>query len=200
MKNYSLILAFLCMSFIAQSQISIGLKLGVNSNKFITSNADLQNNGFKYGFVGGAYVNIGVGSVYIQPEMVFSQKGANLKYKNTGAPADFTRDINSLDVPILLGMRFGDNAKFRINVGPIFGFPMSAKQDSESRYKESLNKSNVGYQAGIGFDISTFAIDLRYEGGFSDIGKNTYTVGTQTFKTDDRVSLFQLTLGYKISN
>ena len=200
MKKYSIILAFLCTSFIAQSQISIGIKAGINVSKLITADDNLLNDGYRSGFVGGAYVNIGWGSMYIQPELIFSQKGGNLKYKVAGLSADFTRDINSFDVPVLLGFRFGDETKFRVNAGPVFSFLASAKQDSESRYKDALSDTSVGAQLGIGFDIYNFAIDLRYEIGLSGVGKNSYVVGNQTFKTNDSVSLFQLTLGYKISN
>ena len=198
MKNFILITAtLLCVTFAAKSQVNFGLKLGVNANQLVSSSADLQNNGFKYGFVGGAFVRLGFAGFYIQPEFVYAQKGANLQSKNTGNLGDFDRNINSLDVPILLGKSFGSSTNFRINVGPVFGFPISATQNGESRYKDALSGANVGYQAGVGFDLERVTFDLRYEGGLSNLGTNSYTIGSQTFKTDDRISTFQFTLGYK---
>ena len=199
MKKYLIITAVLfCITFTAQSQVNFGLKVGVNANQLTPSSADIQNNGFKYGFVGGAFFRFNLGSFYIQPEVLYAQKGANLRSTNTASLNDFERNINSLDVPILLGLTFGETAKFRVNAGPVLGFPLSAVQNGESRYRDALNSANVGYQAGIGLDLSSVTFDLRYEGGLGNVGKDTYTVGSQIFKTDDRISTFQFTIGVKL--
>ncbi|MBC8111764.1 MAG: PorT family protein [Verrucomicrobia bacterium] len=182
----------------ATAQVNFGLKLGVNANQLVPSNSSLKNDGFKYGFVGGAFLRFGINGWYLQPEAVFAQKGANLQSSGTNVDAgDIERNINSLDVPILFGKAFGNRAKFRINAGPVIGFPLSAKQDGENRYKNALSGANVGYQAGIGLDVKKVTFDLRYEGGLSKVGNGSYTVGGQTFNTDDRISTFQFTIGYK---
>ncbi len=199
MKRIFLLIAASLLVFSAQAQFDLGAKLGVNANQLVASQDDLKSDGFKYGVVAGAFARISLGNVYIQPELLFSQKGANLKGEgNLSSLGTIERNINSLDVPVLVGYKFG-NGLFRANLGPVLSFPISAKESGVqgSRYSDSVGGANIGYQVGIGMDISKLTIDLRYEGGLSGVGRDSYNIGGTNFQTDDRVSTFQLTLGYK---
>lgn len=204
MKRFLIVATFLAFASGAAlaQHYDFGLRAGVNANQLVTKKDDLQNDGFRYGFVGGAFLRLGIGDWYVQPELLLSQKGANMKSTNDNNDvSEVRRSINSMDVPVLLGRRFAGGL-VRANLGPVFSFPVSVKEDltinGQPQSGEYEAKTTVGYQVGIGVDISKITIDLRYEGGLSRLGKDSYTIGNTQFEADDRVSLFQLTVGFKI--
>ncbi|MGD1840628.1 MAG: porin family protein [Thermonemataceae bacterium] len=199
MRKLLLLVVSMFVFSASQAQLSVGAKLGINVNQLIPSQDDLENDGFQYGVVAGGFARITISKFYLQPEILFSQKGANLQAEgNLSSLGEIERNINSLDVPILIGYKFGQGI-FRANLGPVLGFPISASEEGVqgSRYEESVSGANIGYQIGVGLDISKLTIDLRYEGGLSGVGRDNYRIGGTEFKTDDRVSTFQLTVGYK---
>lgn len=183
---------------------SFGIRTGINANKLIPNSDDLKNDGYKYGFVGGAFLRLGVGNWYVQPELLISQKGANMKGSGNFTNIETVkRNINSLDVPILLGRRVLGKV-VRVNAGPVLSFPYSVKEEVTNSNGQTtttdyeVKNSTIGYQAGIGLDFGKLTIDVRYEGSLSRLGKDSYQVFNRTFKADDRVSTFQITLGFKI--
>ncbi|GIV40620.1 MAG: hypothetical protein KatS3mg033_2420 [Thermonema sp.] len=197
------VIALFAHSAWAQSY-SFGIRTGINANKLVPSSDDLKNDGYKYGFVGGAFLRLGIGDWFVQPELLISQKGANMKGSGNFSNIETVkRNINSLDVPILLGRRFLGGV-MRINAGPVLSFPYSAKEevtDSNGQTTTTdyeVKNSTIGYQAGVGFDFGKFTIDARYEGSLSKLGKDSYQVFNRTFEADDRVSTFQFTIGFKI--
>lgn len=198
-----LLLTLLATTAHAQVPLTFGVKAGVNSNKLINSYSSVTEQNARLGLMGGAFLRVG-GSFYVQPEVLFGQKGGEALPEinlGNGIPAAVRR-INTLDVPVLLGKSFGvplAPVKFRLNAGPILSFPLWAKQDGLN-YRDRLNTATLGYQAGVGLDVLRLTLDVRYEGSLSKMGADSYTVNGYTFRTDDRVSLFQFALGYKLTS
>jgi hypothetical protein len=218
-------LAFVAVaSTSAQAQnVRFGLRAGANYSNLAgnVQNQDTYNN--KFGFVGGAMFNVGVtddGFFSVQPEVLYSQKGFENKpteYKNVlggTQKREGSVNYNYLDVPVLLKINAGG---FIVEAGPQYSYLLSANDQTkytttpalggtptttESQNKRDvsgLNRSELGYVAGIGYQVENgVSLNLRYTGALSDLVKD----GNGTYFNGDlkgaRHSAFQLSLGYLI--
>ncbi|MEQ8927533.1 MAG: PorT family protein, partial [Fulvivirga sp.] len=104
MKKLLLLFSFIAISSFGYAQISGGIKGGVN---FANVDADGDPDG-KTGYHVGAFLEIGAAGIFIQPEVLYSFKGAE----------DF--DLTYIEVPILLKKNFAK--VLNVHLGPQFGF------------------------------------------------------------------------------
>ena len=174
--------------------VSLGLKAGGTLSNLTGADASNYSYTSIYGFHAGVFANIGLSNmVALQPELLYSQKGA--KY-----PAllgdDIIRRLQYIDVPVLLHIN-ADGLFFE--AGPQVGFLLAANDqsgtvsvDRKSRY----NAFDFGYLAGLGYQRKTgLGIGLRYNGGFTNVEK-AFTLGSITVQNNIRNSAFQLYLTY----
>lgn len=156
------------------------------------------------GFVGGAYARFGK-TLFVQPELLFSQKGGTFNVYRDGITNDQNRvDVRftNIDVPVLLGIRIGQ--VLRLNAGPIASLQVAQNQGLREALSEvgarsardNLNRAALGYQAGVGFDIGNLSLDLRYEGNLSNvINTSDSNLNSQLMR---KGNLWQATLGFAI--
>lgn len=159
------------------------------------------------GFVGGVFVRLG-SSIYLQPELLLSQKGGSVNIFRSGTSSQSNGKVDvrftNLDVPVLVGLRFGDF--FRINAGPIASLRLSENgglrealnQVGANSVKDNYKAAALGYQAGVGVDIGNLSIDLRYEGNASNIIKADTDNANFNSQLKRKGSLFQATVGFAI--
>ncbi len=172
-------------------QVSIGIKGGANLTALPTQDRfDAEG---RAGYLVGIWSRVGVVGWFVQPELYFSSK--NAKFTDTGTGAENTFRVNGLDLPILVGRRFGDNGIYgRINTGPVLSFATRNKQAELNKYDLALLKiksQGLQWQFGGGIDISRLSIDLRYEQGLNKI-KNANESSTTRFNN------FNISLAYRI--
>jgi hypothetical protein len=179
----------------------MGIKGGVNLSaiKNASLGANLEN---KTGYQFGAFARFGR-TIFIQPEVYFSAKEVNVDVLNSLTTNQGVVGFSqkSLDVPLLLGIKLGP---VRVMAGPVASYAISAETspDVAIQYyfrgtsQDIINRSSFGYQAGIGFDILNLSLDLRYEGGVSELN-NTVAVPTG-FNYSQKPSYYQATLGFRI--
>ena len=156
------------------------------------------------GWTGGVWMRIGH-RFYIQPELLVSAKGGKIsfmKYGYVGAPVSVVEaSYTSFDVPVLVGLKLGP---VRINAGPVASLAISEnaafkdaiKQYSSQITSELFKQATFGYQAGVGVDLGSLNLDLRYQSSFTDVSN----AGPQSINNPlrSRASVWQLTLGYVI--
>jgi len=191
MKKYLLSAVILiAMSITAKAQFNLGIKGGVN---YSTIKSDNLNSSSVTGYQAGVFARLG-GAVYLQPEVYLSSSGGEFKsFDNT---YNGTVKFTNLNVPVLLGARFGPkNLNFRVMAGPEYISKLSQDQSLSSNFNAAYNnfgtayKNNqLGYQAGIGVDIGAITADFRYQGYF-DHANDTY---------NQRLNLWALSVGFKI--
>jgi hypothetical protein len=149
----------------------------------------------------GLYSRIQVSRFYIQPELLYSSTGGKIKISNDGIDFPGINEIklNKLDIPILAGWTFGKS--FRVYAGPSFSYLLSEKsvwKNTKEVFKQDFTKGTIGYQAGIGVDITTISLDLKYEGNLSALGKSVSIPGTDvSFDTDIRNPQLILSMGFR---
>ncbi|WP_114938532.1 MULTISPECIES: porin family protein [Mucilaginibacter] len=190
-KSILLIFSIFLLSIgVSKAQVipsfSFGLKGGLNYSTFPSNG--VFNNDNKAGYQAGAWARIGGLGFIFQPELYFADKSVTV---NNGGVSN-KQSFKSFDVPLLIGAKVGAlGLGGRFYGGPVLSFTTSkdnAFNDATAlRYKDA----NYAIQVGAGVDISSFSVDLRYEGGLNKIpygNDNSHT----------RVSLFSLSLAYKL--
>src|SRR5262245_31659768 len=111
-----IILPVILISTIAFSQISLGVKAGVNISNF--SGGDFQNidKSALVGFHGGGLLHMKFGHFVLQPEVLFSSQGAKLK--QAGQESNFK--VSYINIPVML--QYESDGGFYVEAGPQGGF------------------------------------------------------------------------------
>ena len=149
----------------------------------------------------GLYSRIKIWRIYLQPELLYSSTGGKIKISSDGIdfPDIGKFKLDKLDVPVMAG--FYITKSFRVFTGPVFSYLISEKstwQTTKDVFQQDFQKGIIGYQAGVGFDISTFSLDLKYEGNLSALGKSVSIPGTDLrFDTDLRNPQLILSMGFR---
>jgi hypothetical protein len=180
----------------AQSPVHFGLKGGVNYSKIrFTEGTRRPDRQYYTGFHGGVFGRLDLGRLYLQPELVYTEKGSHVTVPGgtTTAPTTGTVQLKTLDVPVLLGVKLVDAklANLRVMGGPVFSNTLAQRSEVLQRIGDkqfTFNKRNVGYQVGLGVDVATFTCDARYEGSLQEMGTGF----------GSRPGVFLLSLGFKI--
>ncbi|MBL7865114.1 MAG: PorT family protein [Cyclobacteriaceae bacterium] len=161
----------------AQASVSIGLKGGLNFANVNTTSVSAAYNS-RTGYHAGAFVNVKLTKLAIQPEVIYSVQGGDAAAGNL--------EFGYINIPILL--KFYLVGGLNLQAGPQFGFLSSATQGGVD-YKSLYESSDMSVALGAGFDIKKFVIDARYNLGLSDVDKQT---------TEMKNQVFQLSVGFKL--
>ena len=197
MKKLALSLALLVgTAAVANAQSTrFGVKAGANYTTFSgDGTAGLGDFQYKFGFVGGVAANIGLSeSLSIQPELLYSMKGTELK---GGLLDDYNYKFNYLDLPIFFRYTLADGKGPFLQAGPQLGYLINTKiSDGDGNEiktdADNFQKLELGYAAAIGYQLeSGLSIEGRFSGGINSIGKDD--------QANDQVRnrVFSLQLGY----
>ncbi len=144
----------------------------------------------------GIQTRIKLAMIVIQPEVYFNAGGGTLeRIVGTGAAEILNVNFSRIDIPLLVGAKFGPA---RIMVGPAGSYVISDDSGDlvslQPDYELFTKSLTWGFQAGIGLDISKISLDARYEGSLSKLGE-TFTVGSNDFALDARPSQWIISLG-----
>jgi len=211
-KIISLTILSLVVSSLLNAQVRLGLRGGINASQlksdreFVTPHPTTGSNyrikvpdymmiGYHVGLVG----QIQVATFFIQPEALYTvtRNDINIYDLNSADPdnADpVVQRLNRLDFPIWLGLKL---KAFKIGVGPVMTFLISDDSDLRriTEFDLQLNKATVGYQAGIGFDINHFTLDLKYEGSLSKMSDGIRVSEDERLEFDTRINQFIVSIG-----
>lgn len=191
--------------------IFVGIKGGANFSKLQTEGLTISkpgasvqdffknNSANRTGYMVGAFARIGR-KLFIQPEVLLSSKGGTFEiFKNGSAtPVNVDVKFSQIDIPVLVGFKLGP---LRVNAGPMASLNVSQggklgdalKEYTTQNINKTIQQATFGYQAGVGLDIRSFNIDLRYESGLSNISQLNLQNNAQF---NSKVSLWQLSLGF----
>ncbi|MGJ1190083.1 porin family protein [Sphingobacterium siyangense] len=181
----------------AQAQLlpgfEVGVKGGLNFSK-LKSDGKYFNSDTKAGYQAGLYGRVGVLGFHIQPEVYITGKNTTVKGQGEDGSST-TTDVKftTVDVPVLLGKRFGlGPIGARIQTGPIFSFKVDDKQDSPiaNLNPDSYKKSGTSWAFGVGADISSLRVDLRYEMGLNKINNES--------QANPKINMWSIGLGYRL--
>jgi len=162
MRNFIFLVAltFLSTSSWAQSETFWGIKGGLNYNgngnyiKSISANA--ENPDKNVGYHIGLFGKLG-NTLYFRPELVYTSTKS--EYSN----GDF--NMKKFDAPLLVGIKV--LGPISIFAGPALQYILDSDFDGIS-INNINNDFSVGLNFGAAINFKKFAIDLRYERGFSE--------------------------------
>ncbi|WP_339870225.1 porin family protein [uncultured Algoriphagus sp.] len=195
MKKLILSLALLAFALTGYSQgFSFGPKVGLSQTKLDLKSDDFKNGDSKFGYHVGLFARIGLGPLYLQPEVLYTQTQGQFTFDPADAPIkDYEADFNRVDIPVMVGMKFFK--LLRIQAGPIASINVNSElKDAGNTIQDvEFDDATIGYQAGLGLDIGNLIIDAKYE---SSLNKVSSSVGD--FSTDQRVNQWILSVGFKL--
>ena len=195
MKKLILSLALLAFALTGYSQgFSFGPKVGLSQTKLDLKSDDFKNGDSKFGYHVGLFARIGLGPLYLQPEVLYTQTQGQFTFDPADAPIkDYEADFNRVDIPVMVGMKFFK--LLRIQAGPIASINVNSElKDAGNTIQDvEFDDATIGYQAGLGLDIGNLIIDAKYE---SSLNKVSSSVGN--FSTDQRVNQWILSVGFKL--
>ncbi len=196
MKQNLLFLAvFLLTGFVAQAQISVGLKGGVNLAKLEYSNDGLDSLNVSIddknvtGLIAGAVIEIGVVNHFaILGELNFIQKGTLQEFADGSDFIKSKATFNYLEVPILAKLSIGsEKLGAYLLAGPNFSYGLSGKSSVEINIGGTVDKEEqdldwkddeikrtdfgLNFGAGLQFGLGNARIftDARYNIGFTNL-------------------------------
>ncbi len=167
----------------AQASVSLGLKAGLNFANVDTSTPGAAYNS-RTGYHAGAFVNIKLTKLAIQPEVIYSVQGSDV----SSATSSQALELAYVNIPVLV--KFYLIGGLNLQGGPQFGFLASATQGGTD-IKDFVKGTDTSIALGAGFDISKFVIDARYNLGLSEIND---TAGSSAAKNQ----VIQVSVGFKL--
>jgi len=183
-----LLIAFFVLSASAsvfsQAQVSLGLKGGLNfANLDVSDLSGTYKN--RTGYHLGAFALFKFTKIGIQPEVIFSEQGSEIKDPQLGS---FESNFSYVNIPVIV--KLYTVAGINLQAGPQFGFLTSANLGDES-IKDELKGSDVSLALGVGWDLPFgLTIDGRYNLGLSDVSENS--------ANEIKNQVWQVSVGYKL--
>ncbi len=180
-----------------------GVKGGFNMSNLYQSEAD--DNNVIYGFNAGVYATLPISDfIAIQPEILYTTKGAELDYNNAFLQGNAKFKLNYIEVPLLVRVNITKN--FNVQAGGYASYLVSSKVtgDGDINFDDTvdtddLNKFDAGLAAGVGVDFNPISIGLRYNYGLTTVGKERTVAGTTYTFPDAKNSNLTLYLSYKLN-
>jgi hypothetical protein len=202
-KKLILIAVITSFAFSVHAKINIGIRAGISSSTVKLkdyNNADYQL-GYKSGDLGyhfGVIGQVKVLKFFVQPELLFSVAKTAVTYKDLTGSNDTLQygkqAFYKLDLPIMVGIKL---RALKLQVGPVVTWQISSKSTLLDKYNinPDLKAATIGYQAGIGLELGSLLLDVKYEGSLSKLGAGMNIGGTQV-NFDQRMSAWIGSIGY----
>lgn len=195
MKKFLFCLTFLLIGYFCYSQVSFGVKSGIN---VATTKGLLAFPKNRAGWYGGLSFKIPIQKkLFIQPEIFYSSKGDKSE-DQFGAIYRSVR-LNYLNLPVLLNYHF--DKKTSIVFGPEFGYLLSAQLviDGENNFnvtKRYPPKLDVGASIGLQYRFKkSTGIEIRYNYGFNTL-YSVDAVGNRYTEKKGANRVFQIGMNY----
>lgn len=214
MKKLLLLAVFTVVGFASTQaqEVKFGVKAGVNFATIVGD--DVEEADMKTGLHIGGFAEIMLSERFsLQPELLYSMKGAKSEYSETvtvmgqtyTAEEKETLKLNYISLPIMAKFYISD--AFTVHAGPQIGLLVSAEGEYEQTYtengvtetmsatadvKDQLSSLDFGLALGLGYqlDMGLF-FDARYNLGLSNINDDEFN------DSDVKNGVIQVSVGYK---
>jgi len=162
-----------------------GIKGGYNLTTLYSS--DVSTDHMKSGFNAGVYAKLPVTKGFsIQPEVLYSLKGAKADYDNfVQGSGEYRFNLGYIEVPVLAVVNLAPN--FSLQAGGYAAYLVNAKvknvddqgtiQGTTDLSADDFKRFDFGLVGGAAFDIQNFTLGARYNYGLTQIGKSGSLAG-----------------------
>lgn len=199
MKNFLLAAALLLLA--SQAHAQFGIKGGINE-AVLTGRVGEDATYKTYFHAGIFYEAKLIGPLSVQPELLYSLQGSQLKGATT--VTNYTTQLNYVQVPLLLKVTFGP---LYVEGGPQFGYLVQANENGTVQVRNSTG--NVAFRdvdqsstdnykrgdfalcAGLGLRLGKVVrVGGRFVAGLNDINNLQYLQGVNDPRLQNRVFQF----------
>jgi len=158
----------------AQTRPRFGLKGGFNATTLNIENGSDRKE--RYGFHVGVFTQIPVApTVAIQPELLYTTKGASAAYNALGASGRNTFGLNYVELPVLATFKLGRTADLQL--GPYAGYLLRSSVKTEGDLgsvvrdinTDNFNRFDYGLAGGFNLYFGPVLVGLRYGQGLNRI-------------------------------
>lgn len=180
-----------------------GIKGGVNLTNLYVQ--DVSDENMKVNFHAGFFAKLPVTTGFsIQPELLYTSKGAKETYNNFfSGNGEYRFNLNYIELPVALVFNVTPN--FNLHVGGYAAYLVNTnitnldKNSGDITQVSNLNEDDfhrfdAGVLGGLGVDIQNFTIGARYNYGLCKVGKSGSFAG-QALK-DAKNSAIQVFIGF----
>jgi hypothetical protein len=198
-------IALLSTVFYMNAQSGFGIKGGLSYNtngelsEFVNETGTIiENEGKgKSGYNVGIYGKIGLGPIFLRPELVYTKTTSEYEL-NTGGTEDYK--IARLDMPVLVGLKL--IGPLSVFAGPAFQYTL--ENDFKGiEYDNIDNEFTVGFNFGAGVELGRLGLDVRYERGFnkneSTFIENNLGGSNNEYRLDSRPEQIIFSLSYRLN-
>jgi hypothetical protein len=193
-KLFLLVLNIFVFQSLMAQDFGIGPKLGISQGTIIVAGEGFESGESSIGYHLGAFVRMGGGFVFVQPEFLYTNTGGSILQKmDNGMDIKLDASFDRLDIPLIAGIKL---AKFfRIQAGPVATVLLNYELSEalQAAGDTDYSGASFGYQAGLGLDVGNFILDFKYENSISKIA--TSIAG---FNADQRQAMLIFSAGFRI--
>lgn len=192
MKKIILIMSVFAFGFTNAQEMKLGVKAG---GGFTTIVGGELSGGSQFGYHVGALAEFTLSEKFaLQPELLFSKKGASFTFFGI----DQKTNLTYVDIPIMA--KFYVMEGLSIEAGPQIGFLMSAKSKYDGEtidIKDDLKSLDYGLNIGAGYKLDNgLMFQARYCIGLADISKDVDTTeGDPNY--NEKNAGFQISVGFQ---
>jgi hypothetical protein len=201
LKILTVIVAVSLSSTDLLAQMRAGIKGGLNvSNLYVD---DVENENTRFGFNVGFYGQVLSSDVFaIQPELLFSTKGAKVEYGGNLFDQTVKYNLNYLDLPVLAVFKLGESAE--IHVGPYLSYLLTANISTDGDFgsgvdevdRDNLKPFDYGLSGGFGLNFGAFQVGARYNYGLAKIADSD---AAEVLIGDSKNSVAQIYLSFNLN-
>ncbi len=199
MKKLFILLAFIFVTSVSFSQ-GLGFRGSIGVSNVIAGKESIFStfeNKIAYSF-GADYEAKIFGFLHFNPAVLYSSKGFGLKYSGEFIKIENTYNLNYIEVPmdLLLKFHLGENFSIAAFGGPYAAYLISTSYSNDN-FKDNpddYNKIDYGAQFGVGLYFNHFNLRAFYSFGLNDIYKDEGLLDYNKFQNE----VLGITLGYSL--
>jgi hypothetical protein len=188
---------------VAQGRTRVGFKGGLNASSLFYDSPNASNKNERIGFHVGVFAQAPLGELLaIQPELLYTTKGAAADYNLLGARGRNTFQLNYAELPVLATFKLGQAVE--LQAGPYAAYLLNSNLNSNGDFgtgisainRGNFNKVDYGLAGGINLYLGQFLIGARYSQGLQKIANS----GTaELLLNNAKNSVGMLTIGYSFN-
>ena len=176
----------------SQKTVNLGIMAGTDLHKIMGRSFDEQ---YKFGYHAGAFLEVKVAKIGIQPEVYFSQvnvQDGNDSTRIVSLDRITKAHLSYLNIPIMVNLYF--TKAVALQLGPQFGILVNQNTSGYGNVENAFKSGDFSLAGGLNIKISKFRVYGRYVVGLND--KNDGKVATDNSKW--RSQTIHLGVGYAI--
>ncbi|WP_338875437.1 porin family protein [Spirosoma sp. SC4-14] len=164
---------------LAQGRVRAGIKGGLNASSLYYDSQGVSNKNERIGFHVGVFAQAPIGEFFaIQPELLYTTKGASADYNVLGFNGTNTFKLNYAELPVLATFKLGQAVE--LQAGPYVSYLLNSNINSNGDFgsgstsinRDNFNKVDYGVAGGLNVYFGKAFIGARYAQGLQNIANS----------------------------